>query len=228
MKIATRDSLRPGWAEVAAALVGLVVGGFLPAALLVKSDLDPTVLGLVLTAMTGVGGMLGFFAAFLLRIRSWSAFGIRATSPRWLAIGAGLGIVAFVAKGFAVMAYTMLTGGEQNPQTAFAPVANGGIWAIIAATFFIGVVVPIAEEFLFRGVVTTVLLRYGAIIGVVGGALIFALFHGINVVLPAALVCGIAAGEVFRRSGSIWPAVMVHVMFNLPTIPLMVLASAPA
>lgn len=228
MRNNARDQLRPGWAEIAVAFVGLAVGGFLPAAFLVRSELDPVVLGLALTAMTGVGGMLGFFAAFLLRIRSWSAFGIRCTSPRWMAIGTVLGVVAFLAKGFAVVAYTMLTGSEQNPQDIFAPVANGGMWAIIAATFFIGVIVPIAEEFLFRGVLTTALLRYGAVIGVFGGALIVALFHGINIVFPAALVCGVAAGEVFRRSSSIWPAVMVHVMFNLLTIPLMVLISPPA
>lgn len=40
----------------------------------------------------------------------------------------------------------------------------------------------------------------------------------------AALVAGLSAGEVFRRSGSVWPAVMVHVVVNLPTIPVTVLA----
>ncbi len=57
-----------------------------------------------------------------------------------------------------------------------------------------------------------------------GSALIFAVFHGINPVFAAALVAGLVTGEIFRRSGSIWPAVMVHVVVNLPTIPVMVLA----
>lgn len=78
---------------------------------------------------------------------------------------------------------------------------------------------------MFRGFLTTVLLRYGALIGVGGGALVFALFHGINIVFPAGLVAGLVAGELFRRNGSIWPGVMAHVMFNLPTISVMVLAS---
>jgi membrane protease YdiL (CAAX protease family) len=60
---------------------------------------------------------------------------------------------------------------------------------------FLSVVTPIGEGFLFRGVATTVPLRYGAV-----------------------------AGVVFRWSGSIWPAVTVHVVVNLPTIPVMVLA----
>ena len=39
-----------------------------------------------------------------------------------------------------------------------------------------------------------------------GSALIFAVFHGINPVFAAALVAGLVTGEIFRRSGSIWPA----------------------
>ncbi|MEG3881955.1 CPBP family intramembrane metalloprotease [Microcoleus sp. herbarium7] len=37
-------------------------------------------------------------------------------------------------------------------------------------------------------------------------------------VFPAAVVVGLATAEIFRRSGSIWTAVIVHVVFNLPTI----------
>lgn len=76
--------------------------------------------------------------------------------------------------------------------------------------------------------VTTALLRYSPVIGVVGGAMVFAVFHGINMVFPAAVVTGLAAGEVFRRSGSIWPAVAVHMMVNAPTIPVMLLVGITA
>jgi uncharacterized protein len=76
---------------------------------------------------------------------------------------------------------------------------------IVVATIFLSVVTPIGEEFTFRGVATTVLLRYGAVARVVGGAIILRSSHGINIIFPAALVTGLAAGEVFRRSGSIWP-----------------------
>jgi uncharacterized protein len=37
---------------------------------------------------------------------------------------------------------------------------------------------------------------------------------------------GKIAAEIFRRSGSVWPAVIVHVVVNLPTIPVMVAAGA--
>lgn len=217
---------KPGVPEIVAGLTGVSIVAIGGALALVRLGLEPVTLGIILSALSGIGGMAGFFAAFFLRLRSWAAFGIRATSWRWILIGAGIGVLAFVAKGAAILAYVALTGDERTPQDVYATGASGGTWTMMATTFFLSVVTPIGEEFLFRGVVTTAFLRYGAVIGVVGGAVIFAIFHGINMVFPAALVTGLAAGEVFRRSGSIWPAVMVHIMVNLPTIPVMLLAKA--
>jgi len=101
---------RPGWLEI---IVGLVVfgavargGGLLSGQL----GLDPVVYGLALAALSVIAPFAGFAAAVLLRIRSLHAFGVRRISWRWLLIGVGAGVVAFVVKGFAVMAYTAPTG----------------------------------------------------------------------------------------------------------------------
>lgn len=219
-------SARPGWPEISVGLVGISIVGLGGGAALAQQGLNPVGLGLIFTALSGIGGLAGFFAAYLLRSRSWRFFGIRRATWGWLGIGAALGVVAFVAKGLAIFAYISFTGDTGTPQDIYLAGASGGIWTVVVATFLLSVVTPIGEEFLFRGVVTNALLRYGAIVGVVGGALIFALFHGVNVVFPAAFVGGVAAGEVFRRSGSVWPAVVVHSVVNLPTIPVMVLAGA--
>jgi membrane protease YdiL (CAAX protease family) len=226
MSPASEIAVRPGWPEVAVSLVGLGAVALLGGALLARAGIDEVVLGLIFTALSGVGGMAGFFAAFFLRIRSWQAFGVRKTTWRWLIAGIGLGVVAFVLKSLAILAYIWLTGDGGSPQDIYATGASGGILTVVAATFFLSVVTPIGEEFLFRGVLTSALLRYGPFVAVVGSALVFALFHGINPVFPAALVTGLIAGEVFRRSGSIWPAVVVHAVVNLPTIHAMVLAQA--
>ncbi|WP_235854154.1 CPBP family intramembrane glutamic endopeptidase [Nonomuraea aridisoli] len=63
------------------------------------------------------------------------------------------------------------------------------------------------------------LLRYGPVIG---GPVVFAFFHGINIVLPAALVVGVIGAEMMRRRGSIRPAVAVHAVNDL-ALPLLVL-----
>lgn len=215
---------RPGWPEIIAGLTGLVVVGFGGSILVTRLPIDPAAVGLIMTAMSGIGGMAGFLAAYWLRRLDLAAFGIRATTRRWILIGVGGGILGFLAKSAAILAYIAITGDESSPQDIYADGGSGGALNLVLATFFLAIVTPLGEEFLFRGVVTTALLRYGAVVGVVGGALIFAVFHGINPIFPAAFVSGLIAGEIFRRSGSIWPAVLVHAVINLPTVPVLVMA----
>ncbi|MBD1919491.1 MULTISPECIES: type II CAAX endopeptidase family protein [Cyanophyceae] len=214
---------RPGWPEI---IVGLTVfgavarGGVLLAGQL---GLDPVVYGLALAALSVIAPFAGFGAAVLLRIRSLHAFSVRRVSRRWLLIGVGAGVVTFVVKGFAVMAYTALTGDSSTPQDVFGDGGSGGVLSLILSTLFIGLLVPLVEELLFRGVITNALLRYGPLIGVVGSTLIFALAHGINTVFPVALVFGLISAEMFRRSGSVWPGIIAHVINNLPTVFVLVL-----
>ncbi|RWH84494.1 MAG: hypothetical protein EOQ86_01780 [Mesorhizobium sp.] len=70
---------RPGWPEIVVGLVCLTVLAIGEGLGLVRLDLDPVVLGLILTALSGVGGMAGFFAAFLLSGRS-------APPARWVSV----------------------------------------------------------------------------------------------------------------------------------------------
>ena len=122
------------------------------------------------------------------------------------------------------VAWIRITGDSSTPQTVYAEGAGGGALSLVLATAFLGLLTPLGEELLFWGVVTNALLRYGPFVGVVGGSLVFALSHGINIVFPTAVVVGLIAGEVFRRSGSVWPAVVVHAVVNLPGPLVMVLA----
>ena len=133
------------------------------------------------------------------------------------------GLVAFVAKSVAILVYISLTGDDSSPQDIYATGARGGLWTAVLATFLFAFITPLGEEFLFRGVITTALLRYGPLVGRGQCADLRSLPRN-NPVFAAALVAGLVTGEIFRRSGSIWPAVMVHVVINLPTIPVMVLA----
>ncbi|MHB2264153.1 CPBP family intramembrane glutamic endopeptidase [Aliihoeflea sp. PC F10.4] len=220
-----RKSERPGWPEIVVGLVVFALVGYGGGIFVAGLPISPIAVGLIFTALSAIAGMAGFAAAAAIRLRSWEAFGIRRTTRRWLLIGVGVGVIAFIVKGFAILGYSALTGQTSNPQDIYALGGSGGWWTLVLATFFIGVLTPIGEEFLFRGVLTNALLRYSPFIGVVGSTIIFALMHGINIVLPAAFVGGLAMAEIFRRSGSIWPGVVVHVVFNLPTVPVLVMAS---
>lgn len=218
----TAPRTRPDWPEIGIGLLGIAVFGIGLAFMVVGLPISPVAIGLILTAVSGVGGFVGFFMAFGLRIRRWDAFGIRRTSRRWLIIALAAGLFAFFAKSLAIIAYVALSGDAANIQEIYGEGGSGGWASLVLATLFLTLLTPLGEEFLFRGVVTSALLKYGSIIGVQGGALVFALFHGVNAVFPAALVTGLIAGELFRRSGSIWPAVVVHALVNAPTVPAMV------
>jgi uncharacterized protein len=216
---------RPGWLEIVVGLVVYAIVAFVGVSQLKRLGLDPGVYGLILTSWTGVATLIAFAVAVRLRIRSLSAFGVRRTSVRWLLIGVGVGVVAFVLKGLAILAWIKVTGDTNNVQDAYGDGARGGLLSLVLSTMFIAVFSPFGEELLYRGIVTNALLRYGPFVGVVGSTVIFALMHGINNIFPAAVVAGLATAEIFRRSGSIWPGFVVHVVFNLPSFLIMVFTS---
>lgn len=220
---AAASPARPGWPEV---IVGTLAAFVALSAIrlfgLVGLDEDPVVYGLILTAWSGVVGLIGFTVAALIRIRSWGAFSVRRTNARWVLLGVAAGVVALVLKGLLNTGIIAVTGFSSDPQGNYYDAAGGGVLPLILTFVFLSILTPIGEEFFFRGVVTNALLRYGPVIGVLSSSVFFAVVHGINIALPSALVVGIIAAEVMRRSGSIWPAVIVHAVNNA-ALPLLVL-----
>lgn len=118
---------RPGLPECIVGLVVLFVG-FVGGSQLSRLGLDPVVYGLVFSALSGIAGIAGFAAAVLLRIRSLRPFGVRRTSRRWLLIGVGVGLVAFVLKGLAILVWIQITGNTENIQGCTLRVAVAGCY----------------------------------------------------------------------------------------------------
>lgn len=213
----------PGWPEISAGiLVALAFLALTPVVLLAVPDSAPELTGLLLMTWSVVVPFAGFTAGALIRRKGWHAFGIRRVSWKWLAAAVVLGVCAFILKGFVNMGVMALTGFEENAQGSYYDAAGSGLLLLIATVVTISIFVPIGEEFLFRGVLMRGLLRYGAVVAVVVSSIVFALFHGVNMALPSALVVGLVAGEVTRRSGSVWPAVVIHIVNNL-AVPVFVL-----
>lgn len=208
------DRPRVGWPEILVGLAVLALVAFGTPALLRPLGLDPVARGLFLASLSGLAGIAGFAAAYGLRVRSLAAFGVRRTTVRWILLGVAGGVVAFVASrilGLVLFALGVQPGDLQAPYTE---AGSAGAWSVVLSLVFLALLTPLGEELVFRGVVTTGLLRYGKVVGVGGSAVVFALMHGVNVIFVTALVVGLIAAELRRRSDSVWPGVVTHVVNN--------------
>lgn len=205
---------RPGWPEILVGLVGYavllvsfgVLMGFLPGN-------DPVLLGVVGSTAGGVVGVGAFAAAYGLRIRDLRPFGFRPVSARWLMIAAGMGIVGYglnLTIQFAYLAW-FETG---DPQGILHAAARGGPLPFLLSLLGGAIFTPLGEEILFRGIVANALNRYGAFAGIVLSAIIFGLAHGVSVILPIAIMVGLLTAVLFRATGSIWPCVILHCVYN--------------
>lgn len=145
--------------------------------------------------------------------------------PKWLVIGAALGVVVYILNlGTASIYYLVF--GSDNPQGDYHAAASGGMLALVATLLAGAVLTPLGEEIMFRGIIANMLNRYGAWAGVVLSAAIFALVHGINIILPIAFVVGAICAILFRKTGSIWPGFMVHCIYNaISNVVFMLVAS---
>lgn len=82
-----------------------------------------------------------------------------------------------------------------------------------AALLDAGVVAPIEEEILFRGVVYAGLrARWGSGVAAAVSAVVFGVIHVPAVIVPTVL--GVVLAALYSRTGSVWPGVLVHVLNN--------------
>jgi membrane protease YdiL (CAAX protease family) len=226
----TTAPLPPGWPEVLAAGATYVAAFGLVMWLLPMAG-DDAIGGIVGLLVSGVMGLLAFGAAWLVRRRGLSAFGIRAARPGQLALGALLGVGAYLVGTVLSVLFILATGFEENVQASYQAGAAAGALGLVLSILAGAVLTPLGEEFAFRGVLTSALLaKLPAWVAIVLGAAVFALAHGINPVLPTAFVVGLVSGVMFHRTGSIWPSVMVHAGNNVTAllVPLMAATLAPS
>lgn len=226
--LVARRPTTPGWPELLVGAAAFAACYALVAVFLPRIE-DQAVNGVVGLLVSGLMGLVALAVASVIRIRGLAAFGFRRARGRQLAVGAALGLVAFVLGSIAAVVYSLLSGDAENVQTSYQAGAAGGVLSLLL-TFIAGsIITPIGEEAFFRGVVANVLLaRYGAWVGVVVSAAIFAVAHGINPIMVIAFIVGILTALLFRWSGSIWPGVLLHGVNNATALLLPVIIAAVA
>lgn len=90
--------------------------------------------------------------------------------------------------------------------------SNSSIWATI---IFAGILSPIIEEVLFRGVMLNKLRTYGDKIAIITTALLFALFHENFSQFFYAVGLGMIFAYVTLKTGTIKYSIGLHIMINM-------------
>jgi membrane protease YdiL (CAAX protease family) len=102
----------------------------------------------------------------------------------------------------------------------------GAGWVGLALSVVLVVIIgPVVEELIFRGVLLSA--AQGVFEGRVPGAgwmatafsaLVFALYHFTAWLFVPTFILGLALGWVTRSRGGLWPAIVLHALYNLVPI----------
>jgi hypothetical protein len=141
-----------------------------------------------------------------------NTFALRTPGSWSRAIALAFGV--FVAIGIVSLALDPILhpGREQGLAPPHWEPAHAGAFALnVFALAFVG---PIVEELTFRGLGFSLLERYGQTTAVLAVGLAFGLWHGLVGALPVLFVFGAGLAYLRSRTGSVYPGMILHVLFN--------------
>lgn len=211
-----------GWVLVyVAGVVVVVIGVLFAAGRLGTPRPDTSLLALVLLNGTALAA-LAATAVHLLRRRglTWADLGLR--SPDRSSAHLLWQIPAVMIAGITASALVLTPfgasddpGGEAIGEDALGTLLAGGPALAVLGLLTVAVVVPIAEEVVFRGIVLPALrARYRAAVGITLAGALFAVVHLVPPALPYLLVVGIALCAMAEWYRSIVPGIVLHGVNN--------------
>ena len=93
-----------------------------------------------------------------------------------------------------------------------------GVSGFILSVLATAVVPALVEEFACRGIVLGALKKYGEGFGILVSSILFGLIHSNFQQIPFAFLVGLILGFITIKSGSIWPAVLIHFFNNFTSV----------
>lgn len=92
---------------------------------------------------------------------------------------------------------------------------EGGSWVNFAIEFVgVAVLVPLMEEFAFRGVILSSLRKHGTAFAIIASGIIFGMAHMSLTSVVFAMIAGIAMGAAYVITGNLWVTVAIHALNN--------------
>lgn len=227
---------RSDWFDL---LLFLVVGFgsfFLLSLLLAQLIPDVTETAVYLLYLVNVLCFAGTF--YLLGIRrgkvTWEMVGIRPFRWQWdwVLLGVGVAVVLLPVRGLIGMAVQMLAAGNLDSIQARSDLIMGtelSLTAFATTLLGVGILVPIAEELYFRGLIHTWFWQKvpRLWVRVLASGLIFALGHADSIgVVAASFVIGIVSPIYYERTKSLAVPIIIHITTNSTATVLLFVALA--
>jgi membrane protease YdiL (CAAX protease family) len=199
-----------------AGLVVVVLLGLLAARAAGTGRPDTALLALVVLGGTAVAALVAV-RVHLLRRRGleWADVGLRRPDrspwhllwqiPAVMVAGAVVSMVVLVPLGT----------GPEGSDDALDDLATGGPAFVLLGLLAVAVLVPVAEEVVFRGIVLPALrARMTAVPGIALAGSVFAVVHLIPPALPYLLVVGVSLCAMAQWYRSIVPGIVLHGVNN--------------
>ena len=120
----------------------------------------------------------------------------------------------------AQLVYQIITIGAELVLNAFGYTMTEGLQLVSAGNggigmfLYVGILAPVMEEILCRGLLLRMLRPFGKRLAILGTAFLFALLHGNVLQTPYAFVVGLVLGYVAMEYSISW-AILLHVINNL-------------
>lgn len=165
------------------------------------------------------------------RGRTWAAFGLRPFDRRWLAVGLLAALAVLPVRGLvAVAAEALLGGGAPAMQPRLDLMLPPGPLGLNLAVTLLGagLLVPLAEELFFRGLLHGWLAeRLSLWPRVLLSSALFGLGHFDSVgVAASSFILGLVCALALERSRSLWLPVILHAVNNSVALIVLYLAAA--
>ncbi len=162
--------------------------------------------------------ILGCVYFFGLRRRqlAWSDLGLFRTNRAWLRLAVVLGVAAtFLSSYVATAVQRALATTNADPQ-GLTTVAQGlNVPTAVLMLLLSGMLVPLAEEIFFRGVIYNWLRGVAGIVpAALLSSLLFGFVHGDVSVAAMAFVLGLILALAYEVSRSLYPAIFIHAFHN--------------
>jgi membrane protease YdiL (CAAX protease family) len=177
-------------------------------------------IGLMVASVLALTGSAYFFA-IKKHPQGWKSVGLQPSTRSWL-IGSALIGALFMPVNITIV--TTVQRMLDVPVLDFASESTGEPFPIaefLAVFVLVVIVVPIAEEIFFRGIIYKWLRqRAGFLIGLLVSSIAFGTLHFAAPSIAAISVLGVLCALVYELSDSLWTAVTVHAMNNFLAVVL--------